>query len=103
MEHPKSPILAHSNRTIERLLRHRWAIAGVGSVALFGVVTAFATAPAGEEEPVQLQTVLEQLSTQSAVLLNSTEHVFLREERIQRADNIASLLARLGISEPASS
>ena len=101
MEHPKSPILAHSNRTIERLLRHRWAIAGVGSVALFGVVTAFATAPAGEEEPVQLQTVLEQLSTQSAVLLNSTEHVFLREERIQRADNIASLLTRLGISEPA--
>ena len=101
MEHQKSPILAHSNRTIERLLRHRWAIAGAGSIALFGMVTAFATAPTGEEEPIQLQTVLEQLSTQSAVLLNSTEHVFLREERIQKTDNVATLLSRLGISEPA--
>ena len=101
MEHQKNPILAHSNRTIERLQQHRWAVAAVGGVALLGMVTAFAIAPAGDDAPIELKTVLEQLSTQSALVLTGAEHTYLHEDRVQRTDTVSSLLARLGVTEPA--
>ena len=101
MKHSKSQILAHSARTIERLQRHRWAVAGAGGVALLGMVTAFAITPAGDEAPIELTTVLEQLSTQSAVVLSGTAHTYLYEDRVQRSDTVSTLLSRLGITEPA--
>lgn len=64
-----------------------------------GMVTAFALSPSSQEEPVQLQTVLEQLTTPQASLIRPTEFQFFREEAIQRSDTIFSLVSRLGITE----
>jgi len=99
MDKQQSRILAHSHASIERLQRHRWVMAGVGSVALLGMVTAFAVAPSGQESRVAMHTVLEQLTTPAATLINDENPSFLREERIQRSDTLSSLTARLGISD----
>lgn len=101
MDKLKSRILAHSHPAIERLLRLRWATAGIGSVALLGMMTAFALVPAGDDSRVPLQTVLEQLTTPAITLIDSGSTTFLREERIQRSDTVSSLIARLGITDPA--
>jgi len=96
----KSRILAHSPAAIERLGRHLWAVSGVSAVALLGMVAAFALAPSGDEDRVQLQTVLEQLATPAITLIGAEDSSFLREERVLRSDTLASLLARLAISDP---
>ncbi|MFZ4535054.1 peptidoglycan DD-metalloendopeptidase family protein [Propionivibrio sp.] len=97
MEKQKSRILAHSLPAIERLLRHHWAAAGVGGVALFGMMAAFALAPSSNDNHVQLQTVLELLTTHPGTLNNTESATFLREELILRSDTVSSLMARLGI------
>ena len=101
MDKLKSTILAHSPPAIDRLLRHRWAAAGVGSVALFGMMAAFALVPSGDDSRVQLQTVLEQLTTPENILIDSGRATFLREERVQRSDTVSSLILRLGITDQA--
>ena len=99
MDEQKSEILAHSRPAIDRLLRHPWVFTGVGAVALLGMMTAFALAPSGDNETVQLQTVLERLSTPAITLIATESPTFLREERVQRSDTVSSLLIRLGISD----
>lgn len=100
MDIQKTRILAHSNVAIERLQRHRWAVAGLSGVSLLGMVAAFAIAPSSEDPPLQLKTVVEQLATPSAMLITADDNpAFLREERIQRSDTIASLLTRLGVTD----
>ena len=99
MNKQKSRILAHSHPAIERLRRHRWVAAGLGSTTLLGMVAAFALVPPGDEDTVQLQTVLEQLSTPTATLANTGSPTFLHEETIQRSDTLSSLTARLGITD----
>lgn len=100
MDQHKSWILAHSRPAIERLRRHRWAVAGVGGFALLGMMTAFALTPADTYEPVPLQTVLEKLALPAAQPLEMAETSFLREESILRSDTLASLIGRLGITDP---
>ncbi|MEI7432440.1 MAG: hypothetical protein WCL27_18485, partial [Betaproteobacteria bacterium] len=100
MDKQKSWILAHSKPVIERLQRQRWAVTGVGSFALLGMMTAFALTPSGSEEKLSLQTVLEQLATPNPTLIETGNGSFLREERILRSDTISSLTSRLGISDP---
>lgn len=100
MKQQKATILAHSPAPIDRLRRHPWIAAGVGSVALLGMMTAFALAPSGANEGLELQTVLEELSSPAFTLLEAQNASFLREERVQRSDTIASLMIRLGVSDP---
>jgi murein DD-endopeptidase MepM/ murein hydrolase activator NlpD len=95
----KSRILAHSNPVIDRLLRHRWAAAGLGGVSLLGMVAAFATATTGNDNGTQLKIVLEQLATPGAALILTENTSFLHEERIQRTDTVSSLIGRLGITD----
>ncbi len=97
MDNQKSGILAHSHPAIERLIRHRWAAAGISGISLLGMVAAFAIAPPGESNRIQLQTVLEQLATPAASVIQTDNTTFLREERIQRSDTVSSLMGRLGI------
>lgn len=99
MTNQKSRILAHSHPVIERLLRHRWAAASVAGCSLLGMVAAFAIAPAGEGNRVPLQTVLEQLAIPATTLIATEDATFLREERVQRSDTVASLMNRLGIDD----
>ena len=78
MDKLKSRILAHSHPAIERLLRHRWATAGISSISLLGMVTAFALVPAGDDSRVPLQTVLEQMATPVTTLVDPGNPTFLR-------------------------
>jgi murein DD-endopeptidase MepM/ murein hydrolase activator NlpD len=100
MDKQKSWILAHSKQAIERLQRHRWAVSGVGGFALLGMMAAFALVPAGKEELLRSQTVLERLTPPSATLLDNDNDTYLREERILRTDTVASLTSRLGLTDP---
>lgn len=99
MNSSKSRILAHSHPAIERLLRHRWLAASLGSAALLAMVTAFALAPSEDANRVQLRTVLEQLSLPATTVVDAENPTFLREEFVQRSDTFYSLIARLGISD----
>ena len=99
MKKQKSRILAHSHPAIERLRRHRWLAAGVGSTALLSMVAAFALAPSADQGVIELQTVLEQLSPPSAALIKTDSPTFLHEETIRRTDTVSSLTARLGITD----
>lgn len=99
MDIQKSRILAHSNPAIERLLRHRWTAVGLGSFSLLGMVAAFAISPPGDNKAIQLNTVLEQLTTPSAMPIQTENATFLHEERVQRSDTISSLFTRLGITD----
>jgi murein DD-endopeptidase MepM/ murein hydrolase activator NlpD len=99
MDKQKSSILAHSKSAIERLNRHRWAVTSVGGVALLGMMTAFALVPPGDEDRVTMQTVLEQLTTPSSILIETGNDIFLREERVIRSDTLSTLSSRLGITD----
>lgn len=100
MNIPKSRILAHSHPVIERLLCHRWALAGVGSFSLLGMVAAFAIAPPGDTSRLPLQTVTERLDTSVTTMIQTeASSSFLHEELIQRSDTISSLMSRLGIAD----
>lgn len=99
MNNPKSGILAYSPLAIERVARHRWAAASVASVSLLGMVTAFAIAPASDNDKIPLQTVVERLAAPTAALIQPENAAYLHEERVQRSDTVATLLARLGIQD----
>lgn len=99
MDNVKHQILPYSHPAIDRLLQHRWAATAVASFALLGMVAAFAVAPTADHSRADLQTVLEQLSPPTAMLLEAGHDPFLREERVRRSDTPASLLIRLGITD----
>ncbi len=81
------------------LLRHPWAPGIVGATALLGMVTAYAIVPTTDNTPVPLQTVLEKLDKPALSPVQVGDIEFLREERIQRSDTVASLLAKLGVTD----
>lgn len=96
----KSRILTQSSQPIERLARHRKAAGAFAVVSMLGMVAAFAIAPAGNEDRLQLQTVVEHLAVPAAAVLAPTTGSYLREESVQRGDTLGTLLGRLGITDP---
>lgn len=64
-------------------------------------VTALATAPLRHpEEAPALQTVIDSLPITWPVLEGESEEIFVYSERIQRGETLASLLDRLGATDP---
>lgn len=63
------------------------------------MVAAFGTAPTTDEIRSFQQTVVEQLAPADATPIDLSAEAFVREERIQRGDTVAALLARMGIRE----
>ena len=84
----------------KNLLRHPWVLGGLGSVTLLGMVTASAIVSHTDIPPEPARTILEQLAPPAAVPVDSGPSEFVREERIQRSDTLASLFSRLGINDP---
>lgn len=65
-----------------------------------GVVAAFGIAPdTVVDQPVVTQ-VIEQVSLPNFTATDNSDQAFWREERIQRGDTVASLLARLQVDDP---
>lgn len=99
MKNLKSRILAQSIATIDRLSRHRRAAFGLFAISTLGVVTAFAITPGESQRPIDMLTVVESLSSPTVTVLRTDNQRFFREERVQRGDTLAALLARLGIAD----
>jgi len=76
-----------------------WASLGVACVSLFGMVAAFGTAPSTLDRSVAQQTVVEQLAPAIALAAIQDTEYFVHEDRVQRGDSVASLLARLGVQD----
>ncbi len=95
----KTDILAQSQTAIDRIARHRRIAASFAAVSALGMAAAFAVAPNDDGRNLQLQTVVEQLAIPSVAILPSERESYVREERIQRGDTLASLLSRLGIND----
>ena len=94
----KSEILAEKLASQPRSLWHYWP----GLVAIlpfFGVVAAFGIAPDTVPEPVELQHVVENIVLSGDPIRSTDNHRYWREERIQRGDTVASILARLNVED----
>ena len=63
------------------------------------MVTAFAVAPSTAELQASQRLVTEPLLLPRVELAQSEAALFIREERVQRGDSIASLLARMGVDD----
>jgi len=81
-------------------IRHRVAAALI-ALPCFGVVAAFGIAPDTIVETVPVNTVVEELTLPPLTPAAEDIPAFAREERIQRGDTVASLLARLEVDDPA--
>src|SRR3954469_611866 len=78
--------------------RHRFAAAAI-TVPCFSVVAAFGIAPDTLVEKVKFHNVVEELPLPALSQAVNSDAGFAREERIQRGDTVASLLARLQIDD----
>lgn len=76
-----------------------WAATGLAGVSLLSMVAAFGTSPSTLDLQVPQQTIVEQLSLPADLATEKTAATYVREERIQRGDSVASLMARLGIQD----
>ena len=95
----KSDLLNQCRLARTRLQRHQWLSAGIGSLALMGVVTAFAIAPSGDDRDIATRTFVEDLRFSQSVKIDSNTSGYFREERIQKSDSVSSLATRLGITD----
>ena len=97
----KEEILAQKHRPEIRRTRLHWPLV-VAALPFFGVVAAFGIAPDTVPEPIDLQHVIEDIALPSGPTTDTDELArFWREERIQRGDTVASVLARLKVNDPA--
>ena len=93
-------IAKFTNLTRYFTIRHRLA-AALFAVPCFGVVAAFGIAPETLIEKVTISNVLEELPLPVLTpVVGDSAQAFTREERIQRGDTVASLLARLQVDDP---
>ena len=94
----KYRILAQKPTSEPRSIWRYWPLA-VAILPFFGVVAAFGIAPDTIPEPVELQYVVEDIVLPAAPVAFEEQTRYWREERIQRGDTIASILARLGVND----
>jgi murein DD-endopeptidase MepM/ murein hydrolase activator NlpD len=74
-------------------------VVAAATVPLFGVLAAFGTAPSTITQPVATEQLTESLPPPQAAVVPAGEPHFWREETIRRGDTLASVLARLQVSE----
>ena len=94
----KYKILAQKSAPETRSLWHQWPVV-VAVLPFFGVVAAFGIAPDTVPEPIELQHVVEDIALPAASAATSEDTQYWREERIQRGDTVASILARLNVDD----
>ncbi len=63
------------------------------------MVAAFGTAPTTQEIQAYQQTIVEQPVSPQALVIDTANEVFVREERVQHGDTVANLLSRLGVRD----
>jgi murein DD-endopeptidase MepM/ murein hydrolase activator NlpD len=80
----------------------RWFVA-LSTLPLLGVVTAFGLVPENDFDLTPARVAIEQIALPKVVQPASTAASYWRDERVQRGDTVAELLARLGIDDAAAS
>ncbi len=101
MKKEKTRILAHLQAFRTLHPGPFWASLGVACLSLFGMVAAFGTAPSTFERSIAQRSVVEQLTPTIALISEKDDDYFVHEDRVQRGDSVASLLARLGVQDEA--
>jgi murein DD-endopeptidase MepM/ murein hydrolase activator NlpD len=91
-------ILAQKPAAQEHGRRLRLVVA-LSTLPLFGIVAAFGIAPGTEVETLPVITVVEPLPLPRVEAAPALPVEFSREERVQRGDTIASLLARMEVED----
>ncbi|MBZ0124944.1 MAG: M23 family metallopeptidase [Rhodocyclaceae bacterium] len=99
MSHEKTQILAQLQAIRESRPHHFWVGAMVAGVSLFSMVAAFGTAPDSAEIRDYQRTVVEEIPLAIDSSRTAESGSFVREERVQRGDTVAALLARLGMQD----
>lgn len=94
----RSAILSEKPLFLGRRRRHRWAMMLAG-VPMLGVVAAFGIAPDTATERITLSEVTQEIVLPIPSAANYDDAPYWREERVQRGDSIASLLARLQVED----
>jgi murein DD-endopeptidase MepM/ murein hydrolase activator NlpD len=97
MQQAKGVILTHKSSTSQR--RRGW-FAALAAIPLFGVVAAFGIAPDTLVDPIPVERVVREIALPSVQPAESDPPAFVREERINRGDTVAGLLARLNVDDP---
>jgi murein DD-endopeptidase MepM/ murein hydrolase activator NlpD len=92
----KIKILAHGWRIREPAFKRR-ALVVAGAAGLLAGVTAFGTVGDLPQPPVARATVVETLELPIARIASASAAPFVHEERFERGDTFAALLARLGV------
>ena len=100
MDFPTSRILAPRTAPTAHNAWQRWIIAAA-TLPFLGVLAAFGTAPDTLTQNIQTEPVTEVVALPDPAALPDGDEPFWREERIRRGDTVASLLARLQVSDPA--
>lgn len=95
----KEEILAQNHRQLPCSPRRHWPLV-VAALPFFGVVAAFGIAPDTVPEPIDLKHVVEEVALPVVEPASREVAQFWREERIQRGDTVASILARLDVDDP---
>ncbi|MCC6610238.1 MAG: peptidoglycan DD-metalloendopeptidase family protein [Burkholderiales bacterium] len=95
MQKNKALILTHNPGG--RAMRVRRLALVFAGFSLFGMVAAFGTAPDSATATVQRTRVVEPLAINPVQMPADEAHVFWHEERLQRGDTLAAMLARLGV------
>lgn len=96
----KEEILAQKRPSKSDSPRRHWPLL-VAALPFFGVVAAFGIAPDTVPEPVELQHVVEEIALKPSIPAPGEDTTsYWREERIQRGDTVASVLARLAVNDP---
>lgn len=99
MQQAKGAILAQNLlRLVHNNKMRRVILAAV--LPFFGVVAAFGIAPNTVTEQVVFATVVEEVALPERSAAGIPDEAYWREERIQRGDTIASVLARLEVDDP---
>lgn len=96
----KGRILAYFQSLTEITAGRAGVAGGVFATAMLGMVAASAIAPS--QLPGDPALVVETLSAPAVVLNPADAAGFLHEDRVQKNDTLASLLARLGVTDAAS-
>lgn len=95
------PILSEMRRKIASLNWLAPVLLGTFTVSIAGALTAIAVPASKLPEAVDQKAVIETLSITSKPLNQSQSPQFLREERLNENDTMASVLSRLGVDDPA--
>jgi murein DD-endopeptidase MepM/ murein hydrolase activator NlpD len=78
----------------------RYGLIGVASLSLFGVVTAFGTAPETLTQPYTLSPVVDAVALPDLDDGRGAHDAYWQDEKLRSGDTLASVLGRMGVDAP---